>query len=69
MFRLKFVLAFGARVMHGIIGSRQFFCAAVEDGATASSCSSTSQNEASRANRPGTRLPEDPEKINPQASC
>ena len=36
------------------------FCAAVEDGATASSRSSTSKNEASRANRPGTRLPEDP---------
>jgi hypothetical protein len=29
-----------------------FFCAAVEDGATASSRSSTSKNEASRANRP-----------------
>jgi hypothetical protein len=38
-----------------------FFCAAVEDGATASSRSSTSKNEASRANRPGTRLPEDPQ--------
>ncbi|MGO9374432.1 MAG: hypothetical protein ACLQBD_20370, partial [Syntrophobacteraceae bacterium] len=37
-----------------------FFCAAVEDGATASSRSLTSKNEASRTNRPGTRMPEDP---------
>ena len=39
-----------------------FFCAAVEDGATASSRSSTSKNAASRANCPGTRWPEDPQK-------
>jgi len=58
----------------GLLGPRQvlylFFCAAVEDGATASSHSSTSKNEASRPNGPGTRLPEDPyflDKLRPLA--
>jgi hypothetical protein len=40
-----------------------FFCAAVEDGATASSRSSTSKNAASRANCPGTHWPEDPQNL------